>query len=104
MSFAGIHSAAARAFNLLKKKSGAPSQRDPILVIYEDCYALSDLESPEQYRVFIRHVLPSERQFGGMYTVAVESSILSRDWSLLKSYTDANIDFGSAAITPKESI
>lgn len=87
MSFAGVHTAAARAFNLLKKKASTP-KRSATLVIYEDPFALADLESPELYRVFVRHVLPSERLWGGMFTVVVESSQGDNDWRVLQSYAD----------------
>jgi hypothetical protein len=68
MTYAGMHSAASRAFNLFPKQADHKERR-PTLVIYEDAYALADLESPEQYRLFVRHVLPSERLWDGMFTV-----------------------------------
>lgn len=93
-SFAGLHSASAKAFNETKQKSKANNtqQRPPALVIYEDVFALSDLESVEQYRLFVRHVLPSERLWGGMFTVFIESYITPADWSLLQSYGSIAID------------
>lgn len=96
MSFAGIHTASGRAFNVLKKRAGPGAQRSAFLVLYEEPYALADLESAEQYRVFVRHVLPSERQFGGMYTVFTESSIEDRDWRLLTSYADVSLDLATS--------
>lgn len=102
-SFPGMHSASAKAFNLLKKRSGG-NQRLPALVIYEDAYAIADLESVEQYRVFIRHVLPSERLWDGMFTVFIESAQQPIDWGLLSSYTALvlNLRSESDAETPKD--
>jgi hypothetical protein len=80
MTFAGMHSASSRAFKVIQKQVG-DADRKPTLVIYEDCYALSDLESPEQYRIFVRHVLPSERLWDGMFTVFLESGQPDGDWN-----------------------
>lgn len=85
-SYAGLHSASSVAFNRIKEMAGGADTRKPVLVIYEDCYALSDLESVEQYRVFVRHVLPSERLWDGMFTVFVETDLPKNDWGLLRSY------------------
>lgn len=90
-TYAGLHTAASAAFNLFKKKQQGVV-RDQQLIIYEDCYALSDLESVEQYRIFLRHVIPSERLWRGMFTVFVETAQADNDWKLLKSYADAVFD------------
>jgi hypothetical protein len=92
MTYAGMHSASSRAFNTIQEKAGKGAVRKPTLVIYEGAYALTDLESPEQYRIFVRHVLPSERMWDGMFTVFVESSQPEIDWNLLKSYTSMMLD------------
>src|SRR5207245_9146734 len=67
MTFAGVHSAVSRAFNRLKAQASKEGKeyRAPTLVLYEGAYSLTDLESPEQYRVFLRHVIPSERLWEG---------------------------------------
>ncbi len=52
-SFAGIHTSAAIAFNVIKDRHKKDT-RHPTLVIYEGTYGLVDLESLEQYRIFIR--------------------------------------------------
>lgn len=90
-SYAGIHTATAKAFNMLKKQSSG-KLRIPALIIYEGAYALVDLESVEQYRIFIRHVLPSERLWGGMFTFVVESSIREDDLAVLRTYADIYVD------------
>ena len=92
-SFAGMHTAATRAFKEIKKlqeQGGQP--RPPTLVIYENPYALVDLESAEQYRIFVRHVLPSEKLWGGMFTFVVEAAIGEEDWNLLRFYADILLD------------
>ena len=94
-SYAGLHTAAAQAFNEIKRRSRARDRqqtRFPTLVIYEGPYALVELESAEQYRIFIRHLMPSERLWGGMFTVVAETTIDEKDLSLLRSYTDIFID------------
>lgn len=90
-SYAGLHTASSVAFNLLRERASS-NNRDPALVIYEDCIALADLESIEQYRIFVRHVIPSERMWGGMFTLFVETSPSSIDWNLLKSYVGTVLD------------
>jgi hypothetical protein len=94
-TFAGLHSASSAAFKMVKRQSGTPSMRQPTLVIYEDMYALSDLESVEQYRIFARHVLPSERLWGGMFTVFAETAQREEDWKLISSYTGMTLDLRS---------
>jgi hypothetical protein len=85
MTYAGIHSASSKAFNLFKDNSGTKT-RKPTLVIYEGTNALTDLESTEQYRIFVRHVIPSEKMWGGMLTVFIEPGQSASDWELLRSY------------------
>jgi hypothetical protein len=91
-TFAGLHSASSAAFNLVKTAAATPSMRQPTLVIYEDTYALSDLESVEQYRIFARHVLPSERLWNGMFTVFAETAQREDDWQLMSSYASLTLD------------
>ena len=95
-SYAGIHTGAAQAFNIIKKESGS-ELREPTLVIYEELYALVDLESVEQYRIFARHVLPSERLWGGMFTLFVESAVEDQNLALLKLYADLLLDSRSSS-------
>jgi hypothetical protein len=71
--------------------------RKPTLVIYEDTYALTDLESPEQYRIFVRHVMPSERMWDGMFTVFLESTQPDSDWKMLQAYASMRLDLRSGA-------
>jgi hypothetical protein len=90
-TYAGMHTASSKAFNILKRQR-KHDERHPTLVIYEDCYALTDLESPEQYRIFVRHVLPSERMWDGMFTVFLESAQQEFDWRVLHSYASMKVD------------
>lgn len=90
-SYAGVHTGAAKAFNVIKKRSKGKA-RQPALVIYEAPHALVELESIEQYRIFIRHLFPSERLWGAMLTLVIESGVPEGDLSLLKSYTDIFVD------------
>jgi hypothetical protein len=91
-TYAGLHSSSAAAFKQIKKASGAGKSRKPTLVIYEDTYALSDIESVEQYRVFARHVIPSERLWDGMFTVFAETAQKEEDWKLISSYAGMTLD------------
>lgn len=90
-TYAGLHTAASTAFNAIKDQQKS-NVRKPSIIIYEDCYALTDLESIEQYRIFLRHVIPSERLWEGMFTVFTETVQAENDWTLLKSYADAVFD------------
>jgi hypothetical protein len=93
-SYAGVHTASARAFNRMKEKAETQKKegRKATLAIYEGASALVELESTEQYRIFIRHVLPSERLWGGMFTFVVESTITEQNLDLLRTYSDLWID------------
>ncbi len=91
-TYAGIHTATATAFNRIKQ-ADSENVRSPTLVIYEGCAALIDLESPEQYRIFVRHVLPSERLWGGMFTMFVETSLSNENRAVLKGAADIFVDF-----------
>jgi hypothetical protein len=100
MTYAGIHSAASRAFNRIKAKAGG-SLRKPTLVIYEGCYALADLESPEQYRIFVRHVLPSERMWDGMFSVFIECAPPATDWQIVNGYASSVLDLRLLSVSPE---
>lgn len=90
-SYAGLHTASSRAFNAIKE-GAKHNVRGPTLVIYEDTHALADLESHEQYRVFVRHVVPSERMWDSMFTVFAEIAPEQRDWDVLRAYGGICID------------
>ena len=90
-SYAGMHTGSSKAFNLLKKKADSAVRR-PVLVIYEGTHTLADLESREQYRLFVRHVLPSERMWGGMFTVFIEVEPPEEEWRILTSYAGLSLD------------
>jgi hypothetical protein len=91
-TYAGIHTAASRAFNQIKDLARPSGLRVPALLIYEDCFALSDLESVEQYRIFARHVMPSERMWDSMFTVFAETAQPDPEWDLISSYADMTLD------------
>jgi len=92
-SYAGVHTATARAFNKFKKLHKAKKlSRKPTLVIYEGSYALVALESIEQYYIFVTHVLASERMWGGMLTFFVEPTICDDAAGLLNTYSDVQIE------------
>lgn len=91
-SFAGLHTAAAKAFNEIKQKEPDKDARTPTLVIYDGLFALADAESVTQHRVFIRHLFPSERQWGGMMTVLAETDPSPDALALANSYADIRVD------------
>ena len=90
-SFAGLHTAAAKAFKTLKKNAEKTKPRGPTLVIYEGVYLLSDLESIEQYHVFMNHVVPSERMWGSMLTLIVEAGMPQADRRRTRAHCDIPI-------------
>jgi hypothetical protein len=97
MTYAGIHTTSSRAFKAIRAQATQKDIRVPTLVIYEGAHALADLESSEQYRTFIRHVLPSERYWNGMFTVVAECGIPLAEWQLLCGYTSLMIDLRGAS-------
>ena len=86
-----MHTASSRAFKVIQQQMKDLNWQ-PTLVIYEDSYALSDLEFTEQYRVFVRHVMPSERMWDGMFTVFIESPQADGDWRVLQTYASIMLD------------
>ncbi len=86
-SYAGVHSATAKAFNTFKSQA-ASDIRQPTFLIYEGCRALADLESVEQYRIFLRHVITSERMWGSMLTFFIEPEADESNLKLIASYAD----------------
>ena len=86
-TYAGIHSASSAAFKQFKTDANSES-RKPTLVIYEFTSALTDLESIEQFRIFLRHVIPSERLWGGMLTVFIDTGLGANEWKLMRAYSD----------------
>ena len=97
VSYAGLHTASSRAFNVIKARARS-DVRGPTLVVYEDTHALADLESHEQYRIFVRHVIPSERMWDGMFTVFAEIAPEDRDWAVLRAYGGICIDSRPASM------
>jgi len=77
--------------------------RKPTLTIYEGTNALVELESTEQYRIFIRHLLPSERLWGGMFTFVIESVISELDLSASPNVSICTSDEG-ASFKQKEEV
>ncbi len=106
-TYAGLHSSSSAAFKRIKRVGGPNSSRKPTLVIYEDMYALTDIESVEQYRIFARHVIPSERLWDGMFTVFAETAQKEEDWRLISSYAGMTLDLrelsGSIYLKPERS-
>lgn len=94
-TYAGVHTAAMRAFKQIQRSSKSAQVRHPTLVIYEGSHALVDIESSEQYRIFMRHVLPSERLWGGMLTLVVEAGAPQDALDTVKAYVDLYIDLDS---------
>jgi hypothetical protein len=76
-TFAGLHTAVNKAFNIIKHKDKEQKNkkvRRASVMVYDRTSALCDTESVEQFRVFWRHVIPSERSYG-MITVIIEDTM-----------------------------
>jgi hypothetical protein len=88
-TFAGVHSAMARAFNIIKQAQGrqVSKRRRPCTVIYVSPTALCDVESVEQFKVFWRHVIPSERDYKML------SVIFEHDSGELSSFLSSLVDY-----------
>jgi hypoxanthine phosphoribosyltransferase len=87
-SYAGIHSAIIDGTRTILKEYRRGAS-EPVLLIYEETSALADVESSEQYRIFLRHVIPSERLMGGLFTVFYERDISDSNISVLETIPDA---------------
>lgn len=102
-SYAGMHTASAKAFNAAmdraKAARGQDALRRPTLVIYDGARELVDIESEEQYRLFLRHVIPSEKHWGGMLTLFLEYRPSDVDRDLLKSYADVYVGLDEGPTT-----
>jgi hypoxanthine-guanine phosphoribosyltransferase len=85
-SFAGLHTAIADAHKAIKISSFP-------LLIYEDISSLIDIESNEQYKIFMRHVIASERLYGGMFTVFFETNSCMGNSDFVRGLTDKHIKF-----------
>ena len=109
-SYAGIHTALIRGFNALEKKYsskdssnlGNKKKSDPALLIYENTSALIDIESKSQFKIFLRHVIPSERLMGGMFTVFCEDYISSKNYNFISSMTDITFHLENKTTTFSE--
>jgi hypothetical protein len=76
-TFAGLHTAVHQAFKIIKQKEKeqkGKQVRRPQVMVYDRTSALCDTESVEQFRVFWRHVIPSERSYG-MITLIIEDAM-----------------------------
>src|SRR5207248_185942 len=103
-TYAGVHTAIAVAFNKIKAADTRTREtRTPTLLLYEGCSALIDLESDQQYRIFVRHVLPSERLWGGMFTVFVEPWISKENRPALQSAADIFVQAADTSDTVDSS-
>ncbi len=99
-TYAGMHTAATKAFNEVRKIAKSKNQRPVTVVIYETPYAVSEVESEEQYKIFLRHVIPSEKLWGGMITIWIENGLNDDSWKLLKSLADIHWEQECTAIEP----
>ena len=91
-TFAGLHTATNVAFNLIKQTDGqkmSKNIRRPMVMVYAHVSALCDFESIEQFRVFWRHVIPSERSYG-MLTIIIEAEAAGVE---VVDFLRQNVDF-----------
>jgi len=94
-TFAGLHSATNTAFSLIQAQENKKKRnvRRPMVMVYLCTSALCEVESVEQFRIFWRHVLPSERNYG-MLTIIIEDKEASDEvLSPLRQQVDFVIEF-----------
>lgn len=89
-SYVGIHSAVAHGYER-KLKIGDRKDKASLL-IYDSCYALSDLESDKLYKIFLKHVIPSERSMGGNITIFAEQWVPDHIRCFAEIAVDVKID------------
>lgn len=88
-SFVGIHSAIAHGYDNILSKGDRKDKQS--LLIYDSCFALTDLESEKLYRIFLKHVIPSERLMGDNITIFVEQWLPDEIGKFVEAITDAKI-------------
>jgi hypothetical protein len=88
-SFVGIHSAIVHGYETILQTSGRGKK--PSLLIYDSCYALTDLENEKLYRIFLKHVIPSERLLGGNITVFAEQWLPPEIENFVEAIVDVEI-------------
>ena len=86
-SYVGIHSAIAHGYE--QKLKIKERKNKASLLIYDSCYALTDLENEKLYRIFLKHVVPSERCMGGNITIFAEQWVPKN----IKHFIDITVDF-----------
>lgn len=89
--FAGLHTSVSKAFNVIKRNEAEKGRRNrrPMVMVYAHTSALCDFESTEQFRIFWRHVIPSERSYK-MILIIIEDELIGEE--LLNPLTQ-QVDF-----------
>lgn len=70
---AGLHRALKRAFNYVKQQQGKRKERGPSVVVYDSISTLALVDSEEQVRIFLHHMIPAECSYK-MTTLLLEHS------------------------------
>lgn len=105
-SFPDLHSATSKAFNVTKKREQKDEKnpRRPLTIVYAHTSVFCDFESPEQFKIFWRHVTSSERSYG-MLTVIVESTQAPQDLlGALKQMVDFSFKMTLADEQPQPGV
>jgi hypothetical protein len=86
-TFPGVHTALARGF----KKARRGDQM--AIVIIDEPSSLADVDSSEQFRLFIRHVVSSEHLLGGILTIIYERPASIASHPQIGEIVDHHFDF-----------
>lgn len=89
----GIHSSISKAFKIieLNVKKSSVRTRPPCRMIWDSFSSLTDVSSKEIIKIFLNHVIPSERNYG-MISVFIESENTDPEiLNILKRLVDAII-------------
>ncbi|WAM22395.1 MAG: hypothetical protein OI717_00270 (plasmid) [Candidatus Methanoperedens sp.] len=90
---AGIHTGVNKAFKIVESnvKGTGKKTRPPCRMIWDSFSSLVDMSSKEMIKIFLSHVIPSERNYG-MISVFIESENTDPEiLNLLKKLVDAVI-------------
>ena len=102
-TIAGIHSSISKAFKIIEsnvKKTSAKT-RPPCRMIWDSFSSLADVSSKEIIKIFLNHVIPSERNYG-MISIFIESENTDPEiLNTLKRLVDATIvvDYSDGKMT-----
>lgn len=95
-SYPGVHTTLAKGYDRMAARlpaEDASGGKRLGIVILDEPSALADVDSISQFKLFIRHVVASERLMGGILTVVYETRSALAEAAFLPEVVDWHFDF-----------